>query len=84
MIAASPDDWQAHPIGTLFVNCSLRLRNFDQPGLAASDTCQAPADTAVEMDNGNLMWRCPVHRSMRTMSGPRGAVVTHIRDKLPS
>lgn len=79
MRPAGPGDPDAKPIADLFVNCSLQLRNFDRPGLAASDTCQQPADTAVELPSGNIMWRCPRHRGMRTLTiGDVGKVHTYI------
>jgi hypothetical protein len=46
----------------LFVNCSFPKR---PDVLAASDTCQDQATSAVEMANGDLMWRCPRHRGFR-------------------
>ena len=80
---ASPDDPGAVPIAELAVNCSLRLRNFDRPRLAASDTCQRPADTGVDLASGNVMWRCPSHRGMRTLTiGDVGSVRTHVRRRV--
>jgi len=79
---ADPNDTDSRPIAELAVNCSLQLINFDRPGLAASDTCQAPADTGVELASGNIMWRCPAHRGMRTLTiGDVGKVYTHIRSR---
>lgn len=75
--AADPD---AKPISVLFVNCSLRLRNFGQPGAAASDNCNHLADSGVELDNGNIMWRCARHRGIRSIhpAADLGPVHTHI------
>lgn len=76
--AAEPDEPGARAIVDLFVGCSLRLRNLDQPGFAASDACGRGADTGVVMENGGVMWRCMEHRGMRTIQGDIGPVVTHI------
>jgi hypothetical protein len=76
---ADPADPDAKTIAELYVNCSLQLINFDRPGLAASDTCQQPATSAVELPNGNIMWRCPRHEGMRTLTpGDTGPVHTHL------
>lgn len=80
MIASDPGDPEARTVASLFVNCSLRLRNFDSPGFAASDTCQQPADSGVELASGNIMWRCLRHRGMRTLQpGDLGKVVSWVR-----
>ena len=49
----------------LHVRCSLKVRNFDAPGLTGSDTCGAQARYAVEMENGSKMWRCAEHKNLR-------------------
>lgn len=46
------------PVADLFVRCSYPMR---PDAIAASDTCQHPADTAVRDDQGNLWYRCPTH-----------------------
>jgi hypothetical protein len=44
----------------LYVNCSYPT--VPDP-IAASDTCQKPAVSAVvDPDNGNMYYRCPEHR----------------------
>jgi hypothetical protein len=49
----------------LHVQCSLRVRKQGARGRAASDDCGSPADTAVvDPDNGNRLFRCPVHRGV--------------------
>lgn len=58
---ARPEDPDAKPITSLFVSCSFPMR---PDAIAASDTCQHPADSGVKDDKGNLWWRCPDHRSM--------------------
>lgn len=42
----------------LYVRCSYPLR---PDAIAASDTCQHPANTAVRDGKGWLFWRCPTH-----------------------
>lgn len=46
------------PVTDLYVRCSYPLR---PDVLAASDTCQHPANTAVRDADGNLWYRCPAH-----------------------
>jgi hypothetical protein len=49
-------------VADLNVECSL-VANYSR--------CARPADSAVEMSNGNKMWRCVFHRGMRTVeTGP--------------
>lgn len=64
----------------LFVGCSLPQR---PDAIAASDNCNAPATTVVEMANGNLMYRCEAHRGIRRIEvGPvRETVPVEERDK---
>lgn len=50
------------PISELHVNCSYEMV---MDAKAASDTCQAPANSAVVMETGVLMWRCSQHRGLR-------------------
>lgn len=55
----------------LDVKCSLRMRNHDSWGWAASDNCNRPATSAVEMPDGSRMWRCTKHEGVRSMqTGP--------------
>jgi hypothetical protein len=84
MIPAQRSDDGAMAIAGLYVKCSLRVRNFTSPGLAASDTCQHPADSAVKMPNGNLMWRCHRHTGWQDITGERGAVVWFVRRPSPA
>ena len=67
------------PISGLGYRCSLRVRNFNEPGHAMSDCCGTLATSAVVMENGNKMWRCPIHRGVRYME--TGPVVTMISIK---
>jgi hypothetical protein len=46
------------PVTELYVRCSYPMR---PDAIAASDTCQHPADTAVRDADGNLWYRCPTH-----------------------
>ena len=46
------------PVTELYVRCSYPLR---PDAIAASDTCQHPADTAVRDAEGNFWYRCPTH-----------------------
>lgn len=58
----------------LYVRCSYPMR---PDVLAASDTCQHPADSAVRDENGALWWRCPTHEGQLTL-GVYGGVVTQV------
>jgi hypothetical protein len=46
------------PVTELYVRCSYPLR---PDAIAASDTCQHPANTAVRDAEDRLWWRCPTH-----------------------
>lgn len=62
-------------ITELYVRCSYPMR---PDAIAASDTCQHPANTAVRDADGNLWWRCPTHEG-ELSSGVFGEeVVTHV------
>lgn len=72
------------PIAELYVRCSYPLR---PDPLAASDTCQHPANTAVRDTEGNLWWRCPTHEGQLRNGVFGEEVVTHIareRNEAPS
>jgi Rieske Fe-S protein len=62
------------PVIELNVRCSYPMR---PDVLAASDTCQHPADTAVRDAHDALWWRCPAHEGQLTLSR-RGEVVTSV------
>lgn len=51
------------PIAGQNLQCSFQVRNVGKPGLAASDTCRMPAESAVEYPDGSRMW--PRQRHMR-------------------
>jgi hypothetical protein len=61
------------PVTDLHVNCSYPMR---PDTIAASDTCQHPANTAVRDSEGNLWWRCPEHEGQLVLG--TGEVVTHV------
>lgn len=66
------------PVTELYVRCSYPLR---PDAIAASDTCQHPADTAVRDADGNLWYRCPTHEG-ELRSGVFGEeVVTRVPRK---
>jgi len=63
------------PVTELYVRCSYPLR---PDAIAASDTCQHPANTAVRDAAGALWWRCPTHEG-ELMNGEFGEeVVTYV------
>jgi Rieske Fe-S protein len=62
------------PVTELYVRCSYPMR---PDVLAASDTCQHPANTAVRGAGGSLWWRCPAHEGQMAL-GRRGEVVTSV------
>lgn len=64
----------------LYVNCSYPMR---EDVMAASDTCQQPADTAVGDGPDRKMYRCPEHRGL-TRRNERGPVYTTVRVIRPS
>lgn len=66
-------------VTSLYVNCSFPKHDDVK---AASDTCQRPADSAVEMSNGDLHYRCPVHRG-RINQNQRGNVVFVVPRAVP-
>ena len=49
------------PVTSLYVKCSMPLR---KDAVALSDMCGRSADTAVEMPNGDFMFRCQMHRGV--------------------
>lgn len=53
----------------LYVQCMFPMR---PDAIAASDCCQAMADTAVERRDGMQSWRCQEHRGLikHDLSGP--------------
>lgn len=69
------------PVAAIFVDCSYQLRNFNGPGIAASDCCGRHATTAVEDEGGNYRYRCGLHAG-QVRSGRRGRILTHIPKKL--
>lgn len=58
-------------VSALYVRCSFPRHALAR---AASDMCQAPADSAVIDENGNRMYRCPAHRGL-LRGGGHGDVV---------
>ena len=66
-------------ITDMYVRCSLRVRNFDQPVHAASDDCGASADYGVVIPERNgTEWRCTQHRDLVTLTR-KGSTVTVIK-----
>jgi hypothetical protein len=70
-------DTEMVAITELYVRCSYPKR---RDVLAASDTCQHPASTAVRDAEGNLWWRCPTHEGQLRVGVP-GEVVTRVPRK---
>lgn len=61
----------ARAVKDMYVQCSLVVRNHGAIGFAASDTCKVHATSAVEMANGDRMYRCEKHRGIRRLeTGP--------------
>jgi hypothetical protein len=48
-------------IADMFVNCYFPMR---PDVMAASDTCQHPASSAVVAPDGSRYWRCAEHEGM--------------------
>lgn len=64
-------DLDVVPVLSLHVLCSLKVRCLDQPGYAMSDACRYPADCAVEMPSGAMLYRCPQHWNTRWLEADR-------------
>lgn len=63
-------------IRDLFVECALKVINFNSPATAMSDCCREYAQSGVVMPNGVTTWRCRNHEGMRDFrTGERGLVV---------
>lgn len=62
-------------VAALYKSCSFPMRHDPK---AASDTCQSPAISAVQMSNGDQMWRCGFHEGLRDRKGGRGAVIRQL------
>lgn len=70
---------QTVAVRDLHVQCSLRVRNFDAPGVAMSDCCGRSAGSAVEYPDGRKMWRCGEHEGLIDVrTGARGPVLSAI------
>ena len=65
-------------VAELFVGCSLRVRNFDLPGAAASDNCQAPARYAAVNSEGRYLYRCFAHQHLITLDTFASRVVNEV------
>ena len=63
-------------VANLYKVCSLRTRNMNDFGSAASDNCGMVASSAVRDAYGSLWWRCGAHRAI--ISAVWGEVVTEI------
>lgn len=63
-------------VSELHVQCSLQVRNFEKQGVAMSDCCRKPANTAVSMADGKKMWRCQEHYGVRRLE--TGPAVTYV------
>lgn len=70
-----PAPWKR--VRDLYVGCSLKVRNLDEPGFALSDCCQRHAISVVVMEGGERMYRCDVHEGIRRIV--RGPVETNVR-----
>ncbi len=59
----------------MYVQCSLQVKNFDRGGMAMSDCCRGTAHSAVELANGNRMYRCTAHEGLRDIrTGETGPI----------
>lgn len=66
----------------MYVTCSLKMMNFNSAVTCASDCCGNFANSAVEMRNGQLMWRCRGHQGIRDFqTGELGAVHFSVKVK---
>ncbi len=64
-------------VANLYMQCTLRVRNLDSPGWAASDNCGMLASTAVRMPDDYLYWRCGAHEGI--VSAVFGEVVREVK-----
>jgi hypothetical protein len=52
----------------LYVECSLKTHNLNEPGTAMSDCCRRPAKSAVVDPKTNARyWRCDAHKGVLRM-----------------
>jgi hypothetical protein len=65
-------------VANLYKLCSLRTRNMNDFGSAASDNCNQVASTAVRDAQGRLWWRCGAHCAI--ISAVWGEVVAEVDD----
>jgi hypothetical protein len=68
------------PVADLFVECSLRVRNFDSVGLCMSDCCGKPANSAVRTSDNHYLYRCVQHQGIVQMQ--RGPIVAKVPVKV--
>jgi hypothetical protein len=71
-------DTELTPVTELYVRCSYPMR---PDAIAASDTCQHPANTAVRDADGNLWYRCLTHEGELSSGAFGGEVVTCVPRK---
>lgn len=64
----------------LYVECSLRVRNFESHGLCMSDCCGKTATTAVQTRDGHSLYRCPEHKGIITLQ--KGPIVETVPVKV--
>lgn len=61
--------WQH--VKDLYVQCSLQVRNFNEPGFCMSDCCGKHATSVVVMGDNSRMFRCGEHEAVRRIeTGP--------------
>jgi hypothetical protein len=64
--------WQA--VSSLYVGCAFPMRD---DAIAASDTCQKTANSAVMID-GNYYYRCPKHAGRKNARHAGYNIHTHV------
>lgn len=62
-MARQPKNLVEKRVTDMYVNCSLPMR---PDAIAASDTCQKPANSATLDTNNAWMYRCETHKSIRS------------------
>lgn len=68
-------------ISDLYVQCSLRIHNFEKHGIAMSDCCRQTARSGVVDPITNItLWRCIAHEGMLDFrTGDKGEIVYVIK-----
>ena len=73
-------------VSQMYVQCMLKVRNLNEPAMAASDCCGSQATAAVVMPDGKRMWRCETHKTWASLDKRDAGFVREVivKDAVPS